>query len=210
MVTDIWNIKQYRTKLHPVCFFVELKPAPNNKDIFNVEYAQQRKIKIELPKHKRDIAQCANCQWYGNTKNYCHLHLRCVKCACNHLTNQCHRKERSSHVQCVLCGSNHPANYKDLQKETYPPPCPKIYPSACTNQINPMHPIRSNICSNNKTKLLLPIKHTGRTKHQPITSALSSIPKSSNRQELKNRMKGLFEQMGTMLNLFTAMHTKLK
>jgi hypothetical protein len=40
-------------------FFAELKPAPNNKDIFNVEYIQQCKIKFELPKHKRDIAQCA-------------------------------------------------------------------------------------------------------------------------------------------------------
>jgi hypothetical protein len=38
MVTNIWNTKQYRTK-HPLSrFFVELKPAPNNKYIFNVEY----------------------------------------------------------------------------------------------------------------------------------------------------------------------------
>jgi hypothetical protein len=37
-VTNNWNIKQYRTKL-PLCmFFLELKTAPNNKDIFNVEY----------------------------------------------------------------------------------------------------------------------------------------------------------------------------
>jgi hypothetical protein len=61
-VTNIWNIKQYRTKQPLSMFFVELKPAPNNKDIFNVEYIQQCKIKLEPPKHKRDIAQCANCQ----------------------------------------------------------------------------------------------------------------------------------------------------
>jgi hypothetical protein len=36
-VTNIWNIKQYRTRL-PLCtFFVELKSDSNNKDIFNVE-----------------------------------------------------------------------------------------------------------------------------------------------------------------------------
>jgi hypothetical protein len=40
-------------------FFVELKQAPNNKDIHEVEYLQQCKIKFELPKHKRDIAQRA-------------------------------------------------------------------------------------------------------------------------------------------------------
>jgi hypothetical protein len=43
-------------------FFVDLKPAPNNKDIFNVEFIQQCKIKFEPPKHKKDIAQYANCQ----------------------------------------------------------------------------------------------------------------------------------------------------
>jgi hypothetical protein len=65
MVTNIWNIKQYRTKL-PVSmlffFFVELKPALNNTDIFNVEIIQQCKIIFKLPKHKRDIVQCANRQ----------------------------------------------------------------------------------------------------------------------------------------------------
>jgi hypothetical protein len=76
MVTNIWNIKQYRTKQPLSVFFKELKPPPNNKDIFNVEYIQQCKIKFEPPKHKRDIAQCENCQGYGHTKNYCHLKPR--------------------------------------------------------------------------------------------------------------------------------------
>jgi hypothetical protein len=84
--TDIWNIKQYRTK-HPLSMvFVQLKPPPNNKDIFNVEYIRQCKIKFKQPKHKRDIAHCANCQRYGHTKNYCHLKLRCVKCVGDHMT----------------------------------------------------------------------------------------------------------------------------
>jgi hypothetical protein len=63
-VTNIWNIKHYRTRLLSM-FFVELKPLPNNKDIINVGYIQQCKIKFKPPKHKRDIAQCANCQRYG-------------------------------------------------------------------------------------------------------------------------------------------------
>jgi hypothetical protein len=40
-VTNIWNIKQYCTKVPLSMFFVELKPASNNKDIFLVEYLQQ-------------------------------------------------------------------------------------------------------------------------------------------------------------------------
>jgi hypothetical protein len=87
MVTNIWNIRQIRTKLPLFMFFIELKPAPNIKDIFNVEYIQQCKIKFELPKHKSYIAQCANCQRYGYTKNYCHIKPKCVKCGGDHLTN---------------------------------------------------------------------------------------------------------------------------
>jgi hypothetical protein len=61
------------------------------------------------------------------SKNYCQPKPRCVKCPSKLLTNQCHRKERSSDVRCVLCCGNHPANYKGctvykkLQKKTYPP-----------------------------------------------------------------------------------------
>jgi hypothetical protein len=72
-VTNIWNIKHYRTKQPLSMFFVDLKLTPNNKDIFNVEFLQQCKIKFESPKHRRVIAQCANCQRYGHIKNYCHL-----------------------------------------------------------------------------------------------------------------------------------------
>jgi hypothetical protein len=73
---------EYQTKSHQApsfsCFFVELKPAPNNKDILLVEYIQKCKIKIKPPKHKRDTAQCAKCQRYGHTNNYCYLKPRCV------------------------------------------------------------------------------------------------------------------------------------
>jgi hypothetical protein len=67
-VTNIWDIKQYRTKQPLSMFFEELKPAPNKNYIFSVEYIQQCKIKFEPPKPKRDIAHCANCQRYGHTK----------------------------------------------------------------------------------------------------------------------------------------------
>jgi hypothetical protein len=123
-------IKHHLTKLPLPMFYVDLKSATNNKDIFNVEYLHQCKVKFGPPKQKRNIAQCANCQRYGHTKNYCHLKPRCVKCAGSHSTTQCTSKERSSGVRCV---GNHPANYKgcmvykDLQQKTFPPLRPKIY-----------------------------------------------------------------------------------
>jgi hypothetical protein len=86
-----------------------------------------------------------------NWRHYCHLKLRCVKCAGSHSTTQCPHKERLSDVRCVLCGGNHPANYKgctvyqDLQQKTFPPICPKNLHSPSLSQTNPTYPIRSNI-----------------------------------------------------------------
>jgi hypothetical protein len=37
-VTNIWNIKQYRTKLPLSMFFVELQPAPNNNVTIYIQY----------------------------------------------------------------------------------------------------------------------------------------------------------------------------
>jgi hypothetical protein len=51
-VTNICNIKQYRTKLPLSMSFVELKRAPNNKDAFNVEYIYSR-----LPSIRPNVAE---------------------------------------------------------------------------------------------------------------------------------------------------------
>jgi hypothetical protein len=96
-----------------------------------------------------------------------------VKCAGDHLTNQCHWKERSSDVWCVLCGVNHPVNYKgcmvykDLQNKSYPPLRLKQY----TNQTNLTHSTRSNICSNIQTKFLCCHKYRAISTHKPTSSA---------------------------------------
>jgi malonyl CoA-acyl carrier protein transacylase len=124
-----------------------------------------------------------------------------VKCAGGHLTNQCHRKERSSDVRCVLCGGNHPANYKgctvykDLQKKTYQPIRLKQYtpPAAQIKQTLHTQPgvIHAQITKQNTyaTTTIEQDQHI----NQPLQQT----------SDLKNMMKSLFEQMGTMLNLFT-------
>jgi hypothetical protein len=170
-----------------------------------VEYIQQCKIKFEPPKHKRDIAQCANYQRYGHAKNYCHLKPRCMKCTGDHLTNQSHRKERSSDVRCVLCGGNHPANYKGctVYKENIPTSLFETVHS-CTNQTNLTHSTRSNICANNQTKFICCHKYRARSTHKPTSSANQLYTR------LKKYDESLFEQMGTMLNLLTTVLTKLK
>ena len=158
--TNIHNIKHRLTK-HPLpMFFVDLKPAPNNKDIFSIEYLQQCRISFEAPNPKRDIPQCTKCQRYGHTKNFCHQKPRCVKCAGPHLTSLCSRKEKSNDVRCVLCNGNHPANYKgcqiykELQQKTYPSLRPKSYsPPTIPKRTTPTLP---NISYAQATKQNLP------------------------------------------------------
>jgi hypothetical protein len=191
---------------HSPCFFVELKPALNNKDIFNVEILQQCKITFEPPRHKLEIAQCSNCQRYGHTKNYCRLQPHCVKCPGDHLTLHCQRKDLSSAVRCVLCDGNHPANYKgctvykDLQRKTYPSFRLKQYtPPALIHQILHNQPGVSYAQITSKD---LP----------PSPSPAPAPPANLPLQQFNDisDLKNLFEQMGTMMNLLTTVLTKLK
>lgn len=85
---------------------------PNeNREIYKIEFLLQTKDKIEPPRPKRDIAHCQKYQRYGHTKKFCNQSSRCEKCAGNHLTCDCQRKEKLLNVRCILCEGNHPTNY---------------------------------------------------------------------------------------------------
>ena len=69
-------------------------------------------MKFELPRKKREVAQCMKCQEYGHTKNYCNKVPVCVKCTKNHLTKNCLIKEKTIEVIWTNCDGSHPASYK--------------------------------------------------------------------------------------------------
>lgn len=211
-VTNIWNVKHSRTKQPLPMFFIDLLPAPNNKAIFQVEFLQRCKISFEPPKHSRDIPQCANCQRYGHTKNFCHLQPRCVKCAGDHTTAQCSRKERSSAVKCILCNGNHPANYKgcsvykDLRNKTYQPLRQKHY--------TPPAPLQQTLHTSPGVTYAQVAKHSisnpvSPAQNVPPAPTFTSHHPSNEIQDLKNMMKTLFDQLGTMLSLLTTVLSKL-
>lgn len=77
-VKNIYNIKHRINKTPLPLFFVDIAPAPNNKDIYNITELANTKIIIEPPRPKREIVQCARCQRYSHTKAYCFRQLRCV------------------------------------------------------------------------------------------------------------------------------------
>lgn len=111
LVRNITNVLQYQTKSPLPLFFVDLEPAINNKDIFELKFLCYTKIKIETPKIKKQIPQCMNCQDYGHTRSYCHNIPRCVRCGDDHSSVTC-PKSKDLPAKCALCFGDHPANYR--------------------------------------------------------------------------------------------------
>ena len=126
-VRSINNINKYDTKQPLPLFLVELEPRNNNKDIYDIEKLLNTIVKVEPPRHKKDIPQCIRCQQYGHTKIYCNRIPACVKCAKNHLTIHCPSTGKIEEVRCYNCSGKHPASYKgcearkQLQRKLFPP-----------------------------------------------------------------------------------------
>jgi hypothetical protein len=92
-------------------FFVDLKSAANNGEIYNLKKLYHAIIKVEPPKPRRTVIQCTRCQEYNHTKHFCHQRPRCVKCDGMHLTEKCPKPSDAPPV-CVNCKGPHTANYR--------------------------------------------------------------------------------------------------
>lgn len=115
-VRNIMNIRHRVSKTPLPLFFVDLEPASNNKDIYNLKYIFNMQITVEPPKKKNAIIQCTRCQAYGHSKSYCTRPYQCVKCAGDHPTATCSRSKSSlTPATCALCKGPHPANYKGCE-----------------------------------------------------------------------------------------------
>lgn len=91
------------------------------KKIYQIEYLQHMRVKIEALRNSKSIPQCKRCQSFGHTQKFCQRQAKCVKCAGNHMTAECNKNENFKPV-CANCNEAHPANYrgclvaKELQK----------------------------------------------------------------------------------------------
>jgi Associated with zinc fingers len=102
---------------HPVTkqllpmFFLDLKPAVKNIEIYNMKKLYHAIIKVEPPKPRRTVIQCTRCQDYNHTKHFCHQRPRCVKCDGMHPSEKCPKPSDTPPV-CVNCKGPHTANYR--------------------------------------------------------------------------------------------------
>lgn len=203
-VVNVHKIKHRVSKIELPLWYIDLKPSSNNKDIYNITKLGQNEIRFEPPHTKRIIPQCARCQEYGHTKNYCRKTTKCVKCAGIHLTKDCERKSRDNNVKCVNCNGDHPANYrgcivhKQLQQRLYPALREKALKQPQTQFISAQHikPGMSfaQVVKNNSQNNVTPIAYN---------------QQNTNMSKLEEMLSKLMEQMGTMLNLLTTVISKL-
>lgn len=133
-------------------FFVDLKPQPNNQEIYAIKFINYQRVRIEPPNSKRDIIpQCLKCQQLGHTQNFCAQKERCVKCAGNHPTSKCpvpiDRKPK-----CANCSGEHTANYRGCPayKAAYERRFPKQVKAV--DRIRELKSVRENVTYANATK----------------------------------------------------------
>lgn len=208
-VSNIYNIKQRLTGKPLPIFFVDIQPATNNKDIYNIDFLCNTKITIESPRIKRDIVQCARCQRYGHTKAYCFRQPRCVKCGENHLTKTC-KKDRDTNPICALCGGSHPANYKgcnvykELQKKKYPPLRPRNIENTGKKEEN-IHvaTLRPGV------SYVQAAQHNNPQECHQIKEPQDNNNSTPQANKLEEMMSKLMVRMDTMLNLLTTIVSKI-
>lgn len=115
VIGEIINARYGPERIPLSTFFVNLEPHPNNSEVKKITHIFSTRVVIEDPIKKIAVPQCKRCQQYGHTKNNCLRPFRCVKCAENHNTIDCPKKDRNSPAKCALCLGEHPANYKGCQ-----------------------------------------------------------------------------------------------
>jgi len=115
---------------------------------------------------------------------------------------------------CLLCEGNHPANYKgcaiykELQKKTFAPLHDKRdenpRPVLSQSYVKPTISYASTLKSQQPQHEL----DTPKPPHQTQFHQKTQMP-PSDIQEMKEMMKRLMEQLGTLLNLLTTLVSKM-
>lgn len=212
-VTNIWNIKQRVSKKPLPIFIVDLKQNSNNKLIYDIKSLMHCRIFFEPPRPKREPPQCAKCQQYGHTKTYCRRSPKCIKCAGNHISADCTRKNRSDDVKCALCEGNHPANYKgcrvfkELQMARFPPSRKKVPNAKETLNARPTITNTTTVAQSKPTY--------AQAVQADVNQSTYSHTNATDRKEksdmvmMMDMLKQITQQLTTMTNLLLNFMTKL-
>ncbi|CAG9122202.1 unnamed protein product [Plutella xylostella] len=214
IVGEIINARYGPEKTPTYTWFVNLALHPKNAEIKKLKYIYHTSVKIEDPKRTSTIAQCKRCQQYGHTRNYCMRPYRCVKCAEDHNTTDCPKKDRTTPAKCALCLGDHPANYHgckvrlEIQKRKMSRPQLKRRETE-TNKANFTG---KDINTNFPTTETIPPRENYRS-YADATIGNKNPTNSSNLETILSKqaekLDRLIDQMGVLMGLLTTIVTKL-
>lgn len=111
---DRSNKDSHKKRFLPI-FIVYLTKTPESKEIHNLKYISNIKIRVEPLRPRHSPAQCFRCQLFNHSSLFCTRDPVCVKCAEKHLSYQC-TKRRTDPPKCANCGDDHTANYTGCPK----------------------------------------------------------------------------------------------
>lgn len=210
-VRNIINGRHRTTKEPLNLFFVDLEPANNNKEIYNIEKLQNTNVKIEPPhKTKNDIVQCIRCQLYGHSKTYCNRPYVCVKCGGSHSTESC-KKSKETPATCALCGGDHPANYKGCEyyhKLIQGNHTKKVSATKQTNYNN-VNPSPNNYLGSHQNQNRTYSDVVNNYPNNASTTDTSNNILSQFLNEFKAMFNQLIQQNSMVLNMLTTLISKL-
>ena len=211
-VIRISNIRQNMTQKPLPLFLVEIKTSENNKQIYEINKLLNLIVGFEPPLRKQEIPQCTECQEYRHTKNYCNKVSVCVKYAKNHLTKDCHIKEKTTEVKCAYCDNNHPSRYKgcivrkQLQQKLFPTLREMRINHNLNTNVNKVH--SDNVVSANVSYAQATAGNVYTTQTKTNQEIDLNIPNSNN--NLENMITQLMTKIDTILNLITCLIQKIK
>ncbi|GIY92533.1 uncharacterized protein CEXT_494921 [Caerostris extrusa] len=79
---------------------------------------RRRNFGVEMYNGKPDPTQCFHCNFFYHSSANCHTTPRCFKCGSDHLTKNCHIKEKVENPRCINCNEvGHIAAWKGCSKQ---------------------------------------------------------------------------------------------
>lgn len=212
-VRNIHNGRSRVTKEPLNLFFVDLEPADNNKEIYNLRGLQNRVVIIEPPKKIKGLSQCMRCQQYGHTKAYCNRPYVCVKCGESHKSEDC-KKSANAPAKCALCNGPHPANYRGC--EFYHTLLKK--PNNANNRLN-LQQRTVPSTHNQNIRPQIPEQEPHKRRYSDTLRGSNNVPTQYNEdspttlsaflQEFKGMFQQLVQQNNMILNMLSTLITKI-
>lgn len=179
-------------------FMLVFDTSEDIKKIYDIQYINHMKVKIEAIRNSKLIPQCKRCQRHGHTQRFCKRTPACVKCAGNHLTASC-TKLRNTPAKCINCNEEHPANYrgciiaKQLQRRR--------------DDANKPKKILSQQRSQTQNTVRTGVSYTQATQNKPVEPTPTTMTTDSTMMNILQSMMKTLERVNERLDRLEARTT---